>query len=249
MLLKVLLVLCYVLFLVFVPLYDKAYWPEPTKKSLACKMVAATAFIGIGFLAMEITGNESFYANTMLVGLILGWIGDLFMHIPHPPNNPRMSVVYIGASSFLIGHIFYVVAFVKSTMALVPDYKFFTIPEIIAFAVIFVAFSLMLEPVFKFKYANKFMKVTLHIYSVFLIVMLIKSCKFGVTYFMSGAENGLIAMLILIIGAIFFFVSDFTLGLRLIGGAKGNKTVKTVSLYSYFFAQLLLATSILFIHI
>lgn len=249
MLLKVLLVLCYILFFIFVPLYDKAYWPEPTKKSLACKMVAATMFVGIGFLGMEITGNESYYANTMLIGLILGWIGDLFMHIPHPPNNPRMSVVYIGATSFLIGHIFYVVAFVKSAMALTTEYKFFTIPEIIAFFVIFIAFALMLEPVFKFKYANKFMKVALHLYSIFLIVMLIKSCAFGISYFISGAENGLLAMLILIAGAIFFFISDFTLGLRLIGGAKGNKTVKTVSLYAYFIAQLLLATSILFVHI
>lgn len=249
MLLKVLLALCYILFFIFVPLYDKAYWPEPTKKSLACKMIAATMFVGIGFLGMEITGNESYYANTMLIGLILGWIGDLFMHIPHPPNNPRMSVVYIGASSFLIGHIFYVVAFVKSAMALTTKYKFFTIPEIIAFFVIFIAFALMLEPVFKFKYTNKFMKVTLHLYSIFLIVMLIKSCAFGISYFISGAENGLLAMLILIAGAIFFFISDFTLGLRLIGGAKGNKTVKTVSLYAYFIAQLLLATSILFVHI
>ncbi len=249
MLLKILLALCYVLFLVFVPLYDKAYWPEPTKKSLSCKMVAATAFVLIGVFGMLITDNKSDYATTMITGLALGWFGDLFMHIPHPPNNPRMSVVYIGATGFLIGHIFYVVAFVKSTMALTPDYKFLTIPEIIAFALIFVAFSLMLEPVFKFKYANKFMKVTLHIYSVFLIVMLIKSCIFGITYFTSGAKNGLAAMLILIVGAIFFFVSDFTLGLRLIGGAKGNKTVKTVSLYAYFIAQLLLATSILFVHI
>ncbi len=249
MLLKVLLVLCYILFFIFVPLYDKAYWPEPSKKSLTCKMIAATAFVSIGILGIFIADNKSDYAITMLIGLVLGWVGDLFMHIPHPPNNPRMSVVYIGATSFLIGHIFYVTAFVKSTTALTVDYKFFTIPEIIAFAVIFIAFSLTLEPVFKFKYANKFMKITLHIYSVFLIVMLIKSCIFGIKYFMSGAENGIVAMLILIVGAIFFFISDFTLGLRLIGGAKGNKTIKTVSLYSYFFAQLLLATSILFIHI
>ena len=249
MLLKVLLALCYVLFLVFVPLYDKAYWPEPTKKSLTCKMIAATAFVGIGFIAMEITGNESYYANMMLIGLILGWVGDLFMHIPHPPNNPRMSVVYIGATGFLIGHIFYVLAFVKSTMALTPDYKFFTLPEIIAMVIIFVAFSLTLEPVFKFKYANKFMKVTLHIYSIFLIVMLIKSFAFGITYYLSGAENGLYAMIILLVGGVLFFISDFTLGLRLIGGAKGNKTVKTVSLYAYFIAQLLLATSILFVDI
>lgn len=247
--LKILLALCYILFFVFVPLYDKAYWPEPTKKSLTCKMIAASAFVLIGFLATEITGNESYYANIMLIGLVLGWIGDLFMHIPHPPQNPRMSVVYIGASSFLIGHIFYVMAFVKSTMALTPDYKFLTIPEIISFVVIFIVFALTLEPVFKFKYTNNFMKITLHLYSIFLIVMLIKSCNFGITYFTSGRENGLIGMLILLVGGILFFVSDLTLGLRLLGAAKGNKKVKTLSLYTYFSAQLLLATSILFIHI
>ena len=238
MALKVLLALCYILFFIFVPLYDKAYWPEPTKKSLACKMVAATSFVGIGILAMLITDNGSQYANLMIIGLLLGWFGDLFMHIPHPPNNPRMSVVYIGAAGFLVGHIFYVTAFVKTTAALVADYKFFTLPEIIAFVVLFVAFALMLKPIFKFQYKNLFMQITLYIYSMFLLVMLIKSCGFGVTYYMAGAENGLIGMLILVVGGIFFFISDLTLGIRLLGSGKGNKTIKTVSLYAYFIAQL-----------
>jgi hypothetical protein len=79
--------------------------------------------------------------------------------------------------------------------------------------------------------------------------MLVKCCKFAITYYLSGTQNGLCAMLILLIGGVLFFVSDFTLGLRLIGGAKGSKTVKTVSLYAYFFAQLSLATSILFVTI
>lgn len=247
--LKILLGICYLLFFIFVPLYDKAYWPEPTKKSLACKMVAATAFVGIGILGMFISGNSSLYANLVVVGLCLGWFGDLFMHIPHPPGNPRMSVVYIGAAGFLVGHIFYVTAFVKSTASMISDYNFFTIPEIIAFIVIFLAFALMLEPVFKFKYANKFMQTALYIYSVFLVIMLVKSCNFGITYFTNGKENGLYGMLILLVGAVLFFISDLTLGIRLLGGGKGNKAIKTVSLYTYFFAQLLLSTSILFIKV
>ncbi len=249
MILKILLGLCFILFFVFVPLYDKAYWPEPTKKSLTYKMIAATMFVAIGIIGIFITDNKSEYANTMLIGLILGWIGDLFMHIPHKKDKPNMSLVYTGAASFLIGHIFYVTAFVKSTALLTNDYKFFTLPEVIAFFVIFIAFALMLEPVFKFKYENRFMQVTLYLYSVFLIVMLVKACKFGITYFTSDSENGLIGMLILLVGGVLFFISDLTLGIRLLGGGKGNKTIKTVSLYAYFFAQLLLAISILFIHI
>ncbi|MBO5332769.1 MAG: hypothetical protein J6B37_01480 [Clostridia bacterium] len=245
--LKVLLGICYILFFIFVPLYDKAYWPEPSKKSLSCKMVAATAFVGIGVLGMLITDNSSQYANLMIVGLLLGWFGDLFMHIPHPPGNPRMSVVYIGAAGFLVGHIFYVTAFVKTTASLVTSYSFFTVPEIITFFILFIAFALMLKPVFKFEYKNLFMQIALYIYSMFLIVMLIKSCVFGITYYMAGAENGLIGMIILLVGGVFFFVSDLTLGIRLLGSGKGNKTIKTVSLYAYFLAQLLLSTSILFI--
>ena len=243
----ILLGICYIIFFIFVPLYDKAYWPEPTKKSLACKMIAATMFVAIGAIGMLMTDNTSQYAKTMLIGLILGWFGDLFMHIPHPPGNPRMSVVYIGAGGFLIGHIFYVTAFFKSTVAITGNNKFFSVSEIIAFFVIFIVFALMLDPVFKFKFANKFMQVALYIYSVFLIIMLIKACNFGITYYISNSENGLLGMLILLVGGILFFISDLTLGIRLLGGGKGNKTIKTVSLYTYFLAQLLLSTSILFI--
>lgn len=249
MVLKVLLAVCFVLFLIFVPLYDKAYWPEPTKKSLTCKMIAATMFVAIGVIGVFMTANTSQYAKIMLIGLLLGWIGDLFMHIPHPPGEPIMSVVYIGAGGFLIGHIFYVLAFVESTASLTGSNKFLSLPEIIAFFVIFIVFALMLEPVFKFKFNNKIMQIALYIYSIFLVIMLVKACKFGIIYFTSGAENGLIAMLILLVGGVLFFISDLTLGIRLIGGGNGNKTIKTVSLYAYFFAQLLLATSILFIHI
>lgn len=247
--LKVLLGICYILFFIFMPLYDKAYWPEPSKKSLTFKMIAATAFVGIGICGMLLTDNHSQYANLMIVGLLLGWFGDLFMHIPHPPGNPRMSVVYIGAAGFLVGHIFYVTAFVKTTASLTTSYNFFTLPEIIAFFVLFIAFALMLKPVFKFEFKNLFMQIALYIYSMFLIVMLIKSCVFGITYYVAGAENGLIGMLILLVGGIFFFVSDLTLGIRLLGSGKGNKVIKTVSLYAYFLAQLLLSTSILFIKV
>lgn len=243
----ILLGICYIVFFIFLPLYDKAYWPEPTKKSLAFKMIAATAFVGIGILGMLITENSSQYANLMISGLCLGWFGDLFMHIPHPPGKPRMSVVYIGAAGFLVGHIFYVMAFVKATASLTPNYSFFAITEVIVFFVLFMAFALMLKPVFKFQFNNLFMQVALYIYSMFLLVMLIKSCGFGITYYTSGSENGLLGMIILLVGGVLFFISDLTLGIRLLGVGKGNRTIKTVSLYAYFIAQLLLATSILFI--
>ena len=240
----ILLGICYILFFIFLPLYDKAYWPEPTKKSLAYKIVEATMFVAIAVIGMFMTDNSSQYANTMIIGLVCGWFGDILMHIPSKKN---MTCLYIGAAGFLIGHIFYVMAFVNGAKLLSENYKFFTIPEFIAFAFIYVAFLLMLKPVFKFDFTSKFMQYGLYLYGIFLIGMLFKVISFAVTYFKFGSENNLISMILLIVAGISFFTSDLTLGIRLLGGRKDSKFIKSLSLYTYFFAQLLLSTSILLI--
>ena len=242
--LKILLGICYIIFFIFLPLYDKAYWPEPTKKSLSFKIVAATMFVAIGVMGMFISDNKSEFALTMIMGLICGWFGDILMHIPSKKN---MTCLYIGAAGFLVGHIFYVAAFVNATKALVEEYKFFTAPELIAFLVVYLAFLIMLKPVFKFNFDSKFLQYGLYIYGIFLVGMLFKVIGFAITYFKYGAGNNLISMIILIVAGFSFFTSDLTLGIRLLGGRKDSKFIKSLSLYTYFFAQLLLSTSILFI--
>lgn len=242
--LKILLGICYILFIIFVPLYDKAYWPEPSKKSLSFKVVAASSFVGIGILGMFLTDNESQYAQIMIIGLICGWFGDILMHIP---SKKDMTCLYIGAAGFLVGHIFYVAAFVNATSSLVSDYSFVTTPEFIVFLVVYLVFILMLKPVFRFNFSSRFMQFGLYLYGIFLVGMLIKAFVFAVTYFQNGAENKLIATIILLIASVSFFISDLTLGIRLLGGRKDSKFIKSLSLYAYFLAQLLLSTSILFI--
>ena len=129
----ILLGICYILFLIFLPLYDKAYWPEPTKKSLSNKIVAATMFVAIGVIGMFMSGNITSFSKVMIIGLVCGWFGDILMHIPSKKN---MTCLYIGAAGFLVGHIFYVYAFVNATASMVENYKFFTVPEFIIFLVI-----------------------------------------------------------------------------------------------------------------
>lgn len=242
--LKLLLGLCYVLFFIFLPLYDKAYWPEPTKKSLSFKIVAATMFVAISIIGIFLSGNRTQFAYTMIMGLVCGWFGDILMHIPSKKN---MTCLYIGAAGFLVGHIFYVAAFVNGAKTLVTNYKFFTLPELIAFIVVYVAFIIMLKPVFKFNFDSKFLQYGLYLYGIFLVGMLFKVIGFAITYLEHGAGNNIISAIILIIAGFSFFISDLTLGIRLLGGRKDSKFIKSLSLYTYFFAQLLLSTSILFI--
>ena len=68
--LKLLLALCYVLFFIFLPLYDKAYWPEPTKKSLTFNIVVATMFVSFGIIGIFISGNRTQFAYTLIMGLV-----------------------------------------------------------------------------------------------------------------------------------------------------------------------------------
>ena len=240
----ILLGVCYILFFIFLPLYDKEYWPEPTKKSLRNKIVAATMFVAIGVIGMFMSGNITDFSKVMIIGLVCGWFGDILMHVPSKEN---MTCLYIGAAGFLVGHIFYVYAFVNATASMIEDYKFFTAPEFIAFLVVYLAFLLMLKPVFKFNFDSKFLQYGLYLYGIFLIGMLFKAIGFAITYFKNGTENNLISMILIMVAGISFFISDLTLGIRLLGGRKDSKFIKSLSLYTYFFAQLLLATSISFI--
>lgn len=246
MILKVLLALCIIGEFIFVPLYQKAYWPEPNKKSFKTKLVAATLFLFVGVLSMFIAGNFSTYAALMMTGLVLGWIGDILMHIP---NKKSFILLYIGTASFLVGHIFYIISFIKSTTAITGNSQFISLWELAAFAIIYVFSIILLFGIFHFKFENKFMRFGVLFYIIFLAFMLVKAISFGVSYYTSGAENGLIAIILLIVGGIFFFISDATLGIRLMGGKKDSRAVLTTSIFTYFSAQTLLALSIMFVNV
>lgn len=66
------------------------------------KMVAATAFLAV---AIAVGALDTTFGKIMLVGLVLSWLGDLFL-----TYNGRTPFV-AGLASFLAGHVAYVVAF------------------------------------------------------------------------------------------------------------------------------------------
>ena len=54
----------------------------------------------------------------MIIGLIFGWIGDYFLHA-----KPSDTYFVTGFLSFLIGHFFYIGAYVRTLPKLFPDYE------------------------------------------------------------------------------------------------------------------------------
>ena len=96
----------------------------PTKKSLALKMAAATGYMVTCFLAMLIGNNGSRFARTILLGLFLCWIGDLFLHLWQHKILPA-----IGFLGFLSAHFVFIAAFLMAIHAMTPSRGFFLTAE------------------------------------------------------------------------------------------------------------------------
>lgn len=242
MLLWGLFVACVIIEIVFTPLFLKAQWPQACFKSLVYKMICSTAFVSIGVLSVFISGNKSIYAIMMLVGLCLGWIGDYFLHA-----KTTNTYFAIGMVSFMLGHIVYIACYMRTLPVISPDYNMFNIIEIIIIvALMGVAYIAAVK--FKVEFSMKLLKFAVIVYTAILITMFIKASALGVVYYKTGAENGLLSMLILITGSLCFTLSDATIGLLMFGGKAKNKPLKVFNIVTYFAGQVLLASSILFIN-
>lgn len=226
----------------FVPWYLKALWPEKCRKSLILKMICATGFVAIGAVSMHIADNFSQYAIIMFIGAIFGWIGDYFLHAK--PTNLYFATGFV---SFLIGHVVYIVAFVKATPRLNPGYKMFNLTEVLIIIGV-VIFLLALSKLIKVKFAPKIVFYAISVYLLVITSMLVRATVLGWSYYKTGAEHGFIAFLLLTCGAVFFLLSDATLGILSFGGQKKNYTLKIFNILTYFWGQVMLASSILFIN-
>lgn len=239
--LKIAFAVCCLLEFIFVPWFLRAMWPNPTKKSLLLKMVCATLFVAIGVLSMYISGNFTPFAIMMLVGLVFGWLGDFFLHV-----NTTFTCFAIGFTNFLIGHIVYIVAYIKTLSVIVPGYNHLNYIEICA--VVLLAIVAMMGAVkYKLNIPGMLSKVAIGVYFVILALMFVKATALGYAYMSTGAENGVFALSVLSIGSFSFLTSDVLIGIIMFGGKKKNYPLKIVNIVTYFVAQVLLASSILFI--
>jgi uncharacterized membrane protein YhhN len=236
---KILFALSIALEFVFVPLYLKAIRFERSIKSLRLKMICSTLFVATGVLAALIAGNQSVFAKLILTGLAMGWFGDFFLHA-----KEKQSFFLVGLLSFLGGHLLYIGAYCVAIKQVAPGASFFDLVESIAFAFIFgvivvwaVTTNLSLGP--------SGLPVT--VYTAVLIVMFVKAGSLGIRLVMESEAQAAIICAILIFGALQFLISDSLLGIIKFAGQKNNYKMKIVNIVTYFLAQNLLASTILFI--
>lgn len=160
--------------------------------------------------------------NNIIIPSVL-CVGQLFAFIADVVINFNF---IIGAILFAIGHIFFAVAFYLLNKFNKMD--IICILSVMAFAICF----LTLYPYFNFKG----MSVVIYIYAIIISIMLGKA----ISNFVTNKNSKL--HLVIFLGALLFFLSDFMLVLSLF--ARGYEITNFLCLLLYYPAECLLAFSV-----
>lgn len=220
-----------------VPFFLKAGWPKKTKKSLLLKMICSTLFIVVGMLSVLLSGSFSRYAVWILCGLGFSWLGDFFLHV-----SSRLHFFLLGLFSFLSAHLFYVAAFCTALRQNFPEAGFFNLYECLCIAAIV---GIGVAGAHRLQIRPGRAKVPAFLYICVLVTMMVKASSLGIRFLVAGTPLCGAAAAVLIVGSLCFVLSDATLGM-LNFGPKKTFPLKCFNIGTYYAAQVLLASTILF---
>ncbi len=242
MFLKVLLALVVVAECAAVPLFLKYYWPDRCKQSFILKIVSAALFVLCGYLSVQISGNNTPYAKLIMIGLVLGFFGDVFLH---SLSDNKIHFV-IGFLSFFAGHFFYIAAFWKAIQKTYPGSHFIEWYELLATVLLIggLLASFIKRGIFKGK---GILLVVFTVYGLVLATMMTKSFRYAIGEIAYGTNDHMFAVFVCVaIGGLLFCISDTILGYTIPMG-KITRALRIVNIGTYFTAQILIALSILFV--
>lgn len=211
-------------------------------KSWALKMTGATGYIAVGALCVVMTGEFSAFDKAMILALVFSWLGDLFLHMWF-----HKIWTALGFVCFLTSHICFIRAYIIGTSSLTvstPERPFFSIGEIIAVAAFVILFIVCM---IKSKMNLKgIMKLPIIIYGIVIMTMLCKASVLGIEAVKAGITP--LCLVCAIAGAVSFVMSDFSISFLMFDKKhKKNFKLKLFNMYTYFAAEILLASLIFFI--
>lgn len=225
----------YIAELFLVPLYVKKCWPHKNKTSLMIKMICSALFVLTAVFAMLYSGHKGVYTVVMLIGFGFSFVGDFFLHV-----NSKKSSFAIGFFSFFLAHISYITAY-SLVMAKTYGKGFFSVWQLAIIVVIFVI-AVIVAKTQKLQLGK--IKIPVMVYAFVLTTMLVKACVLGSLIITNNVS--VLGTVVLILGAVSFSISDSTL-IFIYFSDKKSYGLKFINSATYFAAQLLLASSVLFI--
>lgn len=197
------------------------------------KVVSSLCYIITAVFAMFSNPDMHLYAGLIIFGGVLGMLGDIFLDLKGVYPQDKKTYMYGGFISFLIGHIFYFSAIIYASKMAV---KWIVICVLISIA--FSIGNLFISKILKQDFGEY--KAIVTAYVIFLAMTMIVSI---VAMFQSHFSKEYI---VLAVGSVMFTLSDVILSGTYFGQNQDTKFHYFINHFTYYAAQYLIASSILF---
>lgn len=204
------------------------YYEEKHEKKaggLIMKVVSSTAFVLFGIFMSKHCGRPEL-AKYIVIGQILGAVGDVFLHVDQFFENTRLPFC-IGGIAFLAGHICFISGIIRLEPAAV----------LLSCILAAVFYAVVLTLLLKLTKIDRVMRILISLY----MLTVSSFAAFALAAFLWHPEP---ARGILAAGALVFLFGDFDLMLHLWSGKKWKFLFPC--LYVYYPAQIIIGLSLYF---
>lgn len=199
------------------------------KRALVLKMIAAVVFIIAGFYCMQKCPDER-RAILVVTGLIMGAVGDFFLNLQYVVKEELAQKIFvIGGVAFYSGHIIYIVSMAPFEREVLLSSLMIT--------------ALITGVILYFVYKGKVIPLGLKIFGFFYIGAVALLTNVAIARYILDPASA--ASIIVALGAALFTASDVVLIYDMFGEKK--PWMRTANLVLYYSAQLIIASSLLFV--
>lgn len=209
------------------------------------KTVASFCFIAFALLLLAQKVNLNTYSIygvvCLVLGLVLGLIGDILLDLKVVYPFHKDKYLYAGMTSFLVGHIFYIISMILFSYNEINFFANHLLPfflVIVGAAILTVITWLVSTKVLKLNY-DRF-SAFVNIYTFVLIFTTLLSLYIACVV-------STIPMYVLTIGFILFLASDLVLSMQYFGGKLMDKKLIIINHALYYLAQIIIAMFVYFI--
>lgn len=196
-------------------------------EGMLCKFMASFGFISVAVVGYSMNPVDTYYFCLVCFALMFGFCGDILLGIKEIAPTFRGKLVPLGLLYFLVGHIFYLCAFIRAS-----SFSFVAL----AVGLVFGIGAFVVINVLKMKADGK-MRV---IMSVYYAVLAFKAAS-ALNLALFGEQT---AYWSAFAGAVLFIFSDTCLAFLYFTPIKKKNIFVTIELSTYYTAQILIAMSV-----